>query len=117
MCCNNFYQSRKPVWDEFSQQPPEKGDLVDSIAYYTLEVEECNDHMVKEQRKKKEMAELGNKDLADSATWIDRMMSIASAAASSVMGPIDGEQGSASLPEETAPPRKCCTIWSHGRWS
>jgi len=106
MCCNNFYQSRKPVWDEFSQQPPEKGDLVDSIAYYTLEVEECNDHMVKEQRKKKEMAEIGNKDLADSATWIDRMMSIASAAASSVMGPIDGEQGSASLPEETAPPRK-----------
>jgi hypothetical protein len=85
-CCR---RNSKPMWDEFSPNPPQKGDLVDSIAYYTLEVEEANDRMAKEQRKQKELAEIGNEDLADSATWIDRMMNMASAAASSVIGPGD----------------------------
>ena len=60
------------VWDEFSARPPQRGDLVDSIAYYTLALENVNESVTEEQKRKIALAELGNHNF-QASKWIDHV--------------------------------------------
>jgi hypothetical protein len=60
----------KDVWNKFTDTPPRRGYLADSIDYYTRELANINESMEEEQKRKLELAELGNIAL-QASVWIE----------------------------------------------
>jgi hypothetical protein len=60
----------KDVWNRFSDSHPRRGYLADSIDYYTRELANINESMEEDQKRKLELAELGNISL-QASVWIE----------------------------------------------
>jgi len=88
MCCGietypirNFGGKVFVEQDDYSST--QKGERVDSISYYTVQLVELNESVEKLQREKKTLAAEGSNSI-DSTLWISRMIEIASDAATAV---------------------------------
>lgn len=72
----NFFSWNKTLkqvdFDDFDNQMIQKGDLVDSIDYYTKQLMDMNKEMFVMQKQKRDIAEYGNKSLKANS-WFERV--------------------------------------------
>ena len=76
-CRKKSKRSRDEDDDSVSSLNPQRGERVDSINYYTTELNKLNEKLLNLQEIKKTMAEQGN-DSVSATQWISNMLNLAS---------------------------------------